>query len=403
MKQVCMPIILTLGLLVLALPALLAEDDPKKDARPAPDVLAKKLIAKCAHVKDGDVVQITGGARDIDLLESLSVEAAKLGADPLLTLSPSDPTMRRLYLDVPAKFDSRTSPSALKLAETVTVAISIESTDAEGSLADIPAERVHARTQAGLPIADTLLKRNVRQVSVGNGLYPTEARAKQYGISKAELTKLFYDGLDVDYDKMQTTGQTLRDTLGAGKKLHLTTPEGTDLTVEIEKRPVFVSDGILSDDKVKKGGAGCQVWLPAGEVYLTPVAGTAEGKVVVERLLWEGKEVAGLSLTFKKGKLTEMKARSGLERIQSLYDTAGAGKEAFSFLDVGINPAVQLPKSSPGGLFMAAGTVTVGVGNNVWAGGENKSPFTLVSFLRGGTLEVDGKALIQNGSLQVSR
>src|SRR5207248_1220977 len=141
-----------------------------------PDALAKKLITKCARVKDGDVVQISGGVRDLDLLESLTVEVAKLGADPLLTLSPSDQTMRRLFTDVPAKFDSRTSPLALKLAETVTVTVGIDSQDSDATLADIPPERVHARAQAGLPIADALLKRNVRQVSVGNGLYPTEAR-----------------------------------------------------------------------------------------------------------------------------------------------------------------------------------------------------------------------------------
>src|SRR5438067_4427406 len=102
----------------------------------------------------------------------------------------------------------------------------------------------------------------------------------------------------------------------------------------------FVSDGLLSDDKLKKGGPVCQVWLPAGEVYLAPVPGTAEGKVVVERMLLEGKEVRGLRLTFKKGKLTEMKAESGLEQIQALYDAAGPGKDEFSVLDIGINPAV---------------------------------------------------------------
>ena len=44
---------------------------------------------------------------------------------------------------------------------------------------------------------DTLLKRNVRTVYLGNGLYPTETRAKEYGLAKADLAKLFYAGLSV--------------------------------------------------------------------------------------------------------------------------------------------------------------------------------------------------------------
>jgi hypothetical protein len=143
--------------------------------------------------------------------------------------------------------------------------------------------------------------------------------------------------------------------------------------------------------------------LPAGEVFLTPVPGTAAGKVIVERLLWEGKEIRGLSLTLAKGKVTAMKAESGLERLQEMYGAAAAGKDELSALDIGINPAVRLPDRSPAGLYMAAGTITINVGNNVWAGGENKSAFGLPVFLRGGTLHVDSKVLVKKGELQIER
>jgi hypothetical protein len=46
---------------------------------------------------------------------------------------------------------------------------------------------------------------------------------------------------------------------------------------------------------------------------------------------------------------------------------------------------------------MEAGTITVGMGYNVWAGGENKSSFEAPLHLRSGTLTIDGKALVQNG------
>jgi aminopeptidase len=383
MRKVAASSILGIQLVALSLAALRAEDGPKTQIKHDPDSLANKLIAKCARVKEGDIVRITGGARDVELLESLKVEAEKLGADTLVTLTSSERTMRRLYTDVPAKYDSRMSPLWLKLAETVTVAVTvdIDSAESQAALANIPAERINARTATSVKILETAMKRNVRQVFLGNGLYPTDARAKQLGLSKADLAKLFYDGLDVDLDKLRSSAESVRKALSGGKKAHITTPEGTDLSVEIANRPSFVTDGVLSDDRLKKGGAACLVWLPAGEVFLTPVPGTAEGKVVKDRMLFRGNEVVGLSLTFKKGKLTEMTAKSGLEQLQAAYDASGAGKDEFSFLDIGLNPAVRLPKTSPSGVFMEAGTITVGTGYNVWAGGREqfvfRGPFAL--------------------------
>jgi aminopeptidase len=403
MAKLYMPSILLLALSVLTLRGLQAQDDPKKATKPDADALAKKLITQCARVKDGDLVQIYGGARDVELLESLAVEAAKLGADTLLTLSPSDRTLRRLFTEVPAKYDSRVSPLGRKLAETVTVMIDVDSTESDAFLADIPPERRNAQSEGFVKIYEIQLKRNVRRVHLGNFLYPTGTRAKQYGLSKADLAKLFYGGLNVDYDQMQARGEAVRKTLAGGKTVRITTPAGTDLTVEIANRPVLVNDGVLSEERIKKGGAACQVYLPAGEVYLAPVPGTAEGKVVVERMLSEGKEVRGLSLTFKKGKMTAMTAKSGLEPLQALYDAAGAGKDDFSSIDIGINPAVRLPKDSLAGISVEEGLITVGMGYNVWAEGDNRSTFGLGCYLRGATLHVDGKALVQDGLLRISR
>jgi aminopeptidase len=264
MNKVAASSLLGILLVALSLAALRAQDGTKTEFKHNPDSLANKLIAQCARVKEGDMVRITGRARDVELLESLKVEAEKLGADTVVTLTSSERTMRLLYADGPAKYDSRMSPLWLKLAETVTVAVTIDidSAESQAALANIPAERINARTAANLKSLETALKRNVRQVFLGNGLYPTDARAKQLGLSKADLAKLFYDGFDVDLGKLQATAEAVRKVLSGGKKAHITTPEGTDLTMVIANRPSFVTDGVLSDDRLKKGGAACLPWLP---------------------------------------------------------------------------------------------------------------------------------------------
>jgi hypothetical protein len=49
-----------------------------------------------------------------------------------------------------------------------------------------------------------------------------------------------------------------------------------------------------------------------------------------------------------------------------------------------------------------AGTVTVLVGNNTWAGGNNQVSFDIPAYSPGSTLTVDGKPLVQNGKLVVA-
>src|SRR5262249_53786188 len=137
--------------------------------------------------------------------------------------------------------------------------------------AGVPVERLDAVAKASVGIYPQLLKRNVRTVGIGNGLYPTASRAKQFGLTETELAKIFWDGLNVDYAKLQGVGEELKKVLSQAQEVQLTNANGTDLRVRIEKRPVFVSDGVLTPEKQRQGGAHCQTWLPAGEVYVAAV------------------------------------------------------------------------------------------------------------------------------------
>ncbi|MCH9008949.1 aminopeptidase, partial [candidate division KSB1 bacterium] len=135
------------------------------------------------------------------------------------------------------------------------------------------------------------------------------------------------------------------------------------------------------------------------EVYLVPVPGTAQGKVVVDRQFYQDKEIKGLELIFKDGKLHGMKAQSGLEPLQARYEVSGEGRDEFAFIDVGFNPNVRIPENSSMVAWMASGMIIVGFGNNTWAGGENESDFGISAFLPGSTLKVDGEVIVQNGVL----
>jgi leucyl aminopeptidase (aminopeptidase T) len=303
-----------------------------------------------------------------------------------------------MYDEVPAKYDSQTPAIAMKLAGIADVVINTES-DEGRTLQGVDPKRIVAQGNAYAPVAALMQKRGVRRVALGNGLYPSAERAEQLGTSREALADMLYDGVDADYHALQSSGQRVRQVLAGGKEIHITNPNGTDFKAGISGRPITVNDGIISAEDRKKGGAATAVWLPAGEVYLTVVPGTGDGTVISDRFFFQGKPVEGLRLVFKAGKVTSMTAKDGIEPVQAAFDAAGPGRDALAVIDVGINPGIKSPENIPVHVWGKAGSVSVSVGNNAWAGGNNQVSFSLDAYSSGSTLTVDGKPLVQDGKL----
>ena len=384
-------------------PAKLA-DDVKPAVKAAPtdlEQLAERLVKQSAAVKEGEVVLISSGAENMELLENIAVQVRKAGGFPLITVS-SDRLAKRMYADVPEKYDSQTDQLDLKLAEVVNVIIAVNRTTDEKLFADADPKRMAARAKANEGIQEAFIKQNVRTVEVGNGLYPQDWLAARYNMTPEELAKTFWGGVNVDYTDLQARGAQVSAALSGGSELHIKDANGTDLKVRVQGRAYGVSDGIISAEDLKRGAAGLNVYLPAGEVYTTPVPGTAEGKVVLKQDYYQGQEINDLTLTFAAGKLTSVTGSGpGFEKMKAAYDAAGEGKDLFAVVDFGINPSVKLPANSKVATWVPAGTVTVGVGNNTWAGGDNKTPYSYFVSLPGTTVTLDGKPVVEAGQLKL--
>lgn len=364
--------------------------------------LASRLVNQSAAVQEGEIVLITGRPHDCKLIESLAVNVRRVGAFPMVLYS-SDRLSKRLFFDVPAKFDSQTDAMAMKLAGIVDVVISLGNGTSENLFEGADPDRLAARAKADEPIGQAFLKNNVRTVEVGNNMYPTPWRAERFGMTEEELATAFWKGVNLDYGQLQTRGEQVRGVIAAGNDVHITHPNGTDLKLRVKGRQVLVSDGIISEADRKAGGPSLAAFLPAGEVYTTPIPGTAEGTLVHTRSFHRGKPIDNLTLTVSGGKVTSMTGSGpGYEGFRAEYDAVDdARKDLVGFLDFGINPNVTLPAKSQIGNWMPAGAVTVGTGGNAWAGGENSMPYGIVVFLPGATVTLDGKPVVEKGVLKL--
>ena len=363
--------------------------------------LSNRLVTDVAGVKEGEIVFINGGVRDVELLENLNTDVRKAGAFPMVTLG-SDRIFKKYYEEVAEKYDSQTPDLELKLATMPAVVFTVDSNESDNVAEGISPARLAAVGKASEPIGEIYRKRNVRTVEIGNNLYPTAFRAKRFGMSQDDLAKTFWEAVNADYSAIQATGEKVKTELSTGKEVHITNPNGTDLKVKIEGRPFFVSDGIISADDVKKGSPAVAVYIPAGEVYCSVVPATAAGKIVETQTFFRGKEVNNLTLTFVAGKLTEMTGSGpGFADLKASYDAGGEGKDLFGFVDFGINPNLKIWPMSKVGNWVQSGMVTVGIGNNTWAGGDNKVSYGLTNYLPGSTVTVDGKTVVESGVLKL--
>ena len=345
---------------------------------------------------------ITGRAHDAELMEDLAVAVRAVGAEPMVMYS-SDRLARRMFFDVPAKWDTQPDTLGVKLADVVDVVISLGNGTSEDLFEGADPKRMAARGKAGEVATQAFLKNKVRTVDIGNNLYPTSWRAERFGLSEADLSKMFWSGVNLDYAELQKRGAEVKAALAAGDEVHITHPNGTDLTVKVKGRPVIVSDGIISAEDMQGAAAENAAYLPAGEVYTTPVAGTANGKVVNSKAFYRGKQVDNLTMEFKDGKMTSMTGSGpGFADLKAEYDAVDdARKDEFAFVDLGINPNVKLPAESAVGTWVPAGTITVGTGGNTWAGGSNTVAYGQIVSLMGATVTLDGKPIVEGGALKM--
>ncbi|HEY5852286.1 MAG TPA: aminopeptidase [Lysobacter sp.] len=385
-----------------AAPAATAPTAVGKPSATELEQLAERLVTQSAAVKEGEVVLVSGRSQDAELIENIAVQVRKLGGYPLVTYG-SDRMSRRMFFDVPEKYDAQTDKLGLQLADIADVAIGLNNGTSENLYEGADPKRMAARGKADEAVSQAFLNNGVRIVEVGNNLYPTAWRAERYGMTEPQLADAFWKGLNIDYAQLQSRGEQIKAAIAAGNELHITNPNGTDLKLQVKGRRILVSDGIISPEDEKAGGPSLAAFLPAGEVYTTPVPGSAQGKVVHTRTYFRGKPIDNLTLTVEAGKVTAMTGDGpGYPDFKAEYDAVGdARKDQFAFIDFGINPNVSLPASSTVGTWVPAGAVTVGTGSNTWAGGDNSVPYGVIAFLPGSTVTLDGKPIIEKGVLKL--
>jgi len=246
------------------------------------------------------------------------------------------------------------------------------------------------------PVAEAMKAAQVVLIPTSESLSHTDARraATQAGARIASMPGITEDmmrigGLTADYKQIAVLTKKVADIVETAKKVRVTTPSGTDLTMSIEGRPPLKDTGLYH--KPSEWGN-----LPAGEVCLAPIEGTTNGVLIIDSM---GSTVTQpLKATVKDGWAKRFDGPDA-GRLEGILKSADRNAYNIGELGIGTNSKARIT----GNVLedeKVLGTVHIALGDNTsYQGGHTKSKIHLDGMLLQPTVKVDTRVLMQKGKL----
>ena len=229
---------------------------------------------------------------------------------------------------------------------------------------------------------------------------PLYGRALQTGTRVAFGGRMDHSMLEhemaADYGALRELTAALGARLAGSQRVRVTTPGGTDCTFDVTGREWKLDDGVLD----KPGAFGN---LPAGEVFVAPLATGAEGMCVIDRSIalgGEGLVDEPIRLTFRQGRIVAVEGGRSAESTRAAIAEAGTGADVVAELGIGTNERARITGSVITDE-KVLGTAHVAFGDNASPsyGGDNRAAIHVDGVMADATIEADGRVVFALGRL----
>lgn len=361
---------------------------------PRLDRLAEVLVRYSTGVRRGELVSLRGPVLAEPLIIALYREVLRSGGHPVVYLTPEACARILLEEGGPEQLGFQ-NPLDLREVETVDVAIHVLATENTRALTNIDPNKQAQRSKARRPAMETFLRRAAEQSLrwVATQL-PCQAAAQEAEMSLGEYEDFVFGAGMLDQADPAAAWLTLSerqakvvDFLKGVRELRFLTPRGTDLRLGTAGRTWINCDGHEN--------------FPDGEVFTGPIEDATEGTVCFDfPAVHGGREVQGVRLTFRAGRVVDASAVKGEEFLLRMLDQ-DAGARVLGEVAIGCNYAITRHTRNTLSDEKIGGTFHVALGAAYpESGGKNQSAlhWDMVCDLRqGGRIEADGRVLSDNG------
>lgn len=197
--------------------------------------------------------------------------------------------------------------------------------------------------------------------------------------------------VDTDYDELRTVTRAVAALQTAASTAHVTTPWGTDISVDLTGR-----DGHPVDDDFSDGFVG----IPAGKAAITPVEGSARGTIVVDYSIdGIGTLDRPIELRVEDGTVIDVDGGEQAAELERRLEAAGEGARNIAEApSLGTNPEVTLTGNQATDK-KKRGTVHFAVGDNRSLGGSIESAIHFDMTLTQPTVRLDDFVVLDDGTL----
>jgi leucyl aminopeptidase (aminopeptidase T) len=241
------------------------------------------------------------------------------------------------------------------------------------------------------PVASAMAAADVVLAPTTKSLSHTRARkrATDAGARAATMPgiteEVLIAGLDADYEAIARGCRAVLDRVEDADEVRVTTPAGTDLTVEPGDRAWHTDTGMVHE-------AGDFSNLPAGETFVSPE--TASGTYVVDgTMMPHGLVDDPIRFEVEDGYVTHISDDAVREQIAAGREQVGRDAANLAELGIGTNVGVT---DLAGSVLLdekAAGTVHVAIGDDASIGGDTEAPLHLDGIIREPTVYADGEVV----------
>lgn len=366
-------------------------------ADPRTEKLAQTLVEYSVKVKPGDWVIVFANQLALPLADAVQRYVLRAGGHPDVVLDSTylDATF---YKEASQEQLAWISPLQNLVLNQVDVVINLLAAENTRSLSGVDPSKNQIRQAAHAELFQKYMQRaadgSVRWTLTQ---YPCPAYAQEADMSLSEYEDFVYGATFADqpdpvarWRQISAEQQRLVDWL-KGKEQVIVRGPNADISLSIAGRTFINSDGTHN--------------MPSGEIFTGPVEDSVNGWIrFTYPAITHGREVEGVELEFKEGKIVGARAKKNEEFLISMLDTDPGARYLGEFA-IGTNYGIQrftksilFDEKIGGSIHMAAGS------GYPETGSQNRSSihWDFICDMRDHSeILIDGELFYQNGQFMV--
>lgn len=257
---------------------------------------------------------------------------------------------------------------------------------------DMGGEEPPASVAAAMREADCIIVQTSHSMTHTNAERDAlKAGARVCNIREVDEEMMVRGGMTADYDEVDRITRRGVALLAAATRARVTTPEGTDLTIDLTGRPAFALSGFAREPGTFSG-------LPDGEAAIAPVEGRTEGVLVNPYLVEKvGQVTEPFRLEARHGQIVSVEGGAQAQALSAILARKDPGARNFAAeLALGTNPACRIiPKSRE--IKKRLGQAHVALGDNLSLAGTVDSAVHLDIIMLRPTVILDDDILVLDG------